>query len=136
MNTRPIATGLFTQRTPPQLIGGRERGTGRTVFPLPSDATRFEPCELPSRGRLWSYTVQRFPPKSPPYAGSAPFEPFALGYVELEGAVIVESRLVDVAFDELRIGMPLELTIVPFRKDNDGAVVTTFAFRPIREHSR
>ena len=65
-----------------------------------------------------------------------PFEPFALGYVELDGVVIVESRLVDVAFDELRIGMPLELAIVPFRTDDKGTVITTFAFRPVREGAR
>jgi uncharacterized OB-fold protein len=133
MTTRPIAPGLFTDGAPAHLIGGRDRATGRHVFPLPDDAAQYEACELPRRGRLWSYTVQRFPPKSPPYAGPTPFEPFALGYVELPNVIIVESRLVDVPFDELRIGMPLELVIVPFRTDDDGTVVTTFAFRPARE---
>lgn len=133
MNIRPIAAGLFTEQAPPHLIGGRDRISGRCVFPMPDDTERYVPCELPNRGRLWSYTVQRFAPKSPPYAGPVPFEPFALGYVELDGALIVESRLVDVAFRDLRIGMELELSIVPFRTDPDGTVVTTFAFRPLRE---
>lgn len=102
---------------------------------MPADTERYVPCELPNRGRLWSYTVQRFAPKSPPYAGPVPFEPFALGYVELDAALIVESRLVDVAFRDLRIGMELELSIVPFRTERDGTVVTTFAFRPLRERA-
>lgn len=136
MTTRPIAIGLFTAGASPHLIGGRDRSTGRCVFPLPDDAARYEACELPNRGRLWSYTVQRFAPKSPPYAGPVPFEPFAVGYVELEGALIVESRLADVVFEELRIGMPLELAIVPFRIEPDGTRVTTFAFRPVREIAR
>ncbi len=100
---------------------------------MPADMERYVACELPNRGQLWSYTVQRFAPKSPPYAGPVPFEPFALGYVELAGALIVESRLIDVAFEDLRIGMPLELAVVPFRTDPDGTLVTTFAFRPLRE---
>ncbi|MDY0067157.1 MAG: OB-fold domain-containing protein [Steroidobacteraceae bacterium] len=130
MKARPIAEGLFREGPPPCLIGGRDRQSGRIVFPPPGDAERYDPCELPNRGRLWSYTVQRFAPKSPPYEGPAEFKPFAVGYVELEGAVIVESRLADVDFDALRIGMPMELTIAPFRTDPDGVTVTTFAFRP------
>jgi uncharacterized protein len=121
---RPIADGLWTDTQPPALIGGRHRPSGRIVFPCPANDEAFEPVALKREGTLWSYTVQRFPPKSPPYAGPEPFEPFALGYVELPGEVIVESRLVDVAFDELRIDLPMELAIVPFGERS------TFAFRP------
>jgi hypothetical protein len=133
MAARPIATGLFSADAAPCLIGGRHRETGRIVFPLPPRAAPYEPFPLPRSGRLWSYTIQRFAPKSPPYAGPEPFEPFAVGYVDLEGVVIIESRLAEVSFDALRIGMPLELAIVPFRKDADGSTVTTFAFRPVPE---
>jgi len=103
------------------------------VFPLPPDTESFDPVELPSRGTLWSYTVQRFPPKSPPYCGKEPFEPFALGYVELPGALIVESRLADVSFDALRLGLPMELTTTALRTDADGHVVLTYAFRPAQD---
>ena len=34
---------------------------------------------------------------------------------------------------ELRIGMPMELTVVPFTTDEDGTEVLTFAFRPVEE---
>lgn len=102
------------------------------MFPLPADRESFEPCVLPQAGRLWSYTVQRFAPKSPPYAGAQPFEPFAVGYVELPGTVIVESRLTGVAFEDLRVGMPVELTVVPLRNDPDGTTVVTYAFQPSR----
>jgi len=96
----------------------------------------FEPVELSPRGALWSYTVQRFRPKSPPYAGAddeRSFRPFALGYVELPGEVIVEARLQTDDFAALRIGQPMELVLVPFRQDADGADVLTFAFRPAAE---
>jgi uncharacterized OB-fold protein len=129
-SSRPIARGVYTDDER-HLIGGRHRASGQIVFPLPTDDEQYEPVALPARGQLWSYTVQRFPPKSPPYAGAEPFEPFAVGYVELPGALIVESRLTGVAFDSLRVGMPMELAIVPFRQDPDGDTVTTFAFRPV-----
>jgi uncharacterized OB-fold protein len=113
----PIAAGLW-QDEPPALIGGRDRATGRIVFPCPADE-RFEPMPLPRRGTIWSWTVQRFPPKSPPYAGPEPFEPFALGYVELPGTVIVEARFHGIGFDELRTGLAVELVIVPLTDGTD-----------------
>jgi uncharacterized OB-fold protein len=100
------------------------------VFPLPEDGASYEPVELPARGRLWSYTVQRFAPKSPPYRGEEPFLPFAVGYVELPGALIVESRLTEVEFETLRVGLPMELTTLALRHDPDGTVILTYAFRP------
>jgi uncharacterized OB-fold protein len=130
MAARPIAPNLFAPGPPPRLIGGRHRASGRMVFPLPQDSAGYEPVELPSRGSLWSYTVQRFPPKSPPYGGEQPFQPFAVGYIELQGALIVESRLTEVDFTALRVGLPMELTTAPLRHDSDGTVVLTYAFRP------
>jgi uncharacterized OB-fold protein len=91
---RAIAEGLFTEEAPPRLIGGRERVSGRIVFPCPlGDA--FEPFPLARDGVLWSWTVQRFRPKTPPYAGPDAFAPWIVAYVELPGQVIVETRLVD-----------------------------------------
>ena len=130
MTSQPIAPQLFESAPVPHLIGGRHRQTGRVVFPLDTNDEQFEAVALPSSGTLWSYTVQRFRPKTPPYMGPEQFEPFALGYVELPGAVIVESRLTGVPFDQLRIGMPLTLTIIPLLTKADGTAITTYAFRP------
>jgi uncharacterized protein len=120
----PIAPGLWTDEAQPRLIGGRGPD-GRIRFPMPEgDAgAAFEPVQLSRQGTLWSWTVQRFEPKRPPYAGPSPFEPFMLGYVELPGEVILESRLEGIA--EPRIGMELELKIIPF-----GGNRATFAFGP------
>ncbi|MEM9310767.1 MAG: OB-fold domain-containing protein, partial [Pseudomonadota bacterium] len=54
------------------------------------------------------------------------FQPFLLGYVELPGEVIVESRIVDAALEDLSLNMPVEFCIVPFSNRHD-----TYAFRPI-----
>ena len=132
MGTRPIAEGVWTAEQPPRLIGGRDRQTGRIVFPMPGggEAERFDPVPLSREGTIWSWTVQRFAPKAPPYAGPQPFEPFALAYVELAGEVIVESRLTGFDFDALACGLPVRLTIVPFVEAADGTTITTYAFEP------
>ncbi|MGC6331530.1 Zn-ribbon domain-containing OB-fold protein [Rhizorhabdus sp. FW153] len=123
-----IAEGLFTDEASPRLIGGRNRNSGRIVFPCPPGA-EFEPWPLAREGRLWSFTVQRYRPKSPPYAGPEAFRPWIVGYVELPGEVIVESRVVNIGFDEVQIGMELELTFVPL--DPDAAEpVMIHAFQP------
>lgn len=126
---RAIAEGLFTDETPPRLLGGRERTTGRVVFPCPAGDS-CDPVPLAREGRLWSYTVQRYRPKTPPYAGPEAFAPWIVAYVELPGEVIVEARLVDVAFDAVEIGMPLRLVQVPL--DPDAAEPLAIpAFAPI-----
>jgi uncharacterized OB-fold protein len=88
---------------------------------------------LPRRGRLWAWTSQGFPPPSPPYSGATgdAFVPFGVGYVELADEVKVEARLTEASPDALRVGMDMELTLVPFRTDDDGNEVVTFAFRPV-----
>jgi uncharacterized protein len=127
----PIAADLFApalfaaKGSEPVLLGGRDRATGRIVFPLPADRERFEPVPLPREGRIWSWTVQRFRPKSPPYAGPEDFAPYAIAYVELPGAVIVEARLTGFDHSTLKVGLPCRLVVEPF------AGRASFAFAPL-----
>jgi uncharacterized protein len=133
----PIAPKLFKETADgPRLIGGRCVETGRLVFPLP-DGEGFEPVLLSPHGRLWSWTVQRFLPKSPPYAGTETpqtFRPYVVAYVELPGEIIVQSRLEGVDPDALTdpatltMGQPLALVLVPF--ETTSGTVTRYAFRP------
>ena len=51
---------------------------------------------------MWTWTVQRFPPKAP-YLAPSPYEPFALAYVDL-GPVKVEGRLRGKPIDGWKIG--------------------------------
>lgn len=126
---RPITEGLFTDESPPRLIGGRSRATGRIVFPCPPGA-EFESYPLKREGTLWSYTIQRYRPKSPPYAGPETFKPWPVAYVALEGETIVEARLTDVEFDAISIGMALEMTPIPLDPDaSDSPHIP--AFRPL-----
>ena len=58
------------------------------------------------------------------------FEPYGVGYVELPGEVRVEGRLTEADPARLRIGMAMELVLVP-APGLAGAM--TFAFRPVED---
>lgn len=135
---RPIAEDLFTWPSDePRLIGGKCGECGVVTFPRSSGCPRCgapnpASAELSRRGTLWTFTTQQFEVKEP-YIGTGPngeFEPFALGYVELEENVKVETRLTESDPEKLQIGMDVELVIVPAYKDPDGTQVLTFAFAP------
>jgi uncharacterized OB-fold protein len=135
----PVAEGIFTfPSDAPQLIGSRCEACGIVTFPAQDSCPRCASTEmaeqlLSRRGQLWAWTTQDFPPPAPPYAGpmGKDFVPFGVGYVELPGEVKVETRLTESDPDLLTIGMEMELTLVPFRTDDDGNEVVTFAFRPL-----
>lgn len=126
---RRIAEGLFTDEAQPRLIGGRHRQTGRIVFPCPPGSD-FEPHPLARAGTVWSWTIQRYRPKSPPYAGPEDFHPWPIAYVELPGETIVETRLANVAFDAISIGMPVELTFIPLDPQAADPIMI-HAFQPV-----
>ena len=139
--SRSVADDLFEWPSDePRLRGLRCDDCGFVTFPVidacPScggSAVSLTP--LSRRGTLWTWTRQRFQPKNPPYLGREPadqFEPFGVGFVELaEGRI--EARIAGPFDQELRIGMPMELTVVPFTTDEDGTEVLTYAFRPVPE---
>ena len=113
---RPVGEGLFTWPSDePRLIGGRCTTCGVVTFPAQTSCPRCTSTErraqhlLSRTGTLWTWTVQGFRPKSPPYAGRSEFEPYPVGYVELPGEVKVETLLVDVTPEQLEIGMEMEL---------------------------
>jgi uncharacterized OB-fold protein len=93
---------------------------------------------LPRRGTLWTWTTQEFLPKEPYAGGETPetFTAFGIGLVQLGDVVRVEGRLTESDPARLRIGMDVELVIVPFRRDDDGTEVVTYAFAPVDEGGR
>ena len=88
---------------------------------------------LARRGRLWAWTTQDFPPPSPPYAGPTGqgLRAVRRGLRRAAGEVKVEARLTEADPEALQHGMEMELVLVPFRTDDDGNEVVTFAFRPV-----
>jgi uncharacterized OB-fold protein len=129
-------------RSPVVLVDGRARivagtcGACETVmFPLRErcpacGAAGVSETLLPERGSLWTWTIQGFEPKSPPYVPDGEFTPFAVGYVEFPGYLRVEGRLTENDLARLRIGMPMRVVTY----DHGG--VSTFAFAPDEGEAR
>ena len=135
---RPVAEKLFTgEGAETRLLAGRSRETGRLRFPMPAgaDAEEYEAVELAQEGRLWSYTIQRLRPKTP-FNGDGDeqnFKPYGVGYIELPGQLIVESRLVGNDLESLTIGETMRITTEAYRTDESGEPVLTYAFAAVRE---
>ncbi|WP_339825174.1 OB-fold domain-containing protein [uncultured Parasphingorhabdus sp.] len=135
MSAQPIADNLFTEDMN-ALIGARNKETGQIFFPLPlNPADNIEPIALATRGTVWTYTVQRFPPK-PPYIGPTDpekFKPYVVAYVSLPGQTMVESRLTGVEPDDVKIGMEVEFTVIPLDPDAPSdEQLLIHAFKPVQ----
>ncbi|MGC0405547.1 putative OB-fold protein [Streptomyces sp. SAI-126] len=94
-----------------RLRGSRCADCAVAVYPAEPACPRCggpaEPVTLSGTGTLWTWTVQRYAPKSPPYVPPpAGFTPFGVGYVELQEGVRVLARL-DLDPEDLEIGMPV-----------------------------
>ena len=129
-----VESTLFESLDPPALKGSRCAACATVAFPVQAGCAKcagsdLVPVVLPHRGELWTWTIQSFEPKSPYRPPAAGFAPYGVGYVDL-GEVIVEGRLVGDPGD-FRMGMPMELTVLPLWDDDAGESVVTYAFAPI-----
>ncbi len=98
----PVAENLYRQLADKAVVlGCRCRACGETFFP--ADLTSCSACSggemeritLGSEGRLWTWTIQNFMPKSPYRSDLGPeqFRPYGVGYVEFPAGVMVEGRV-------------------------------------------
>lgn len=134
----PIAPGLFTWPcAQPQLLGSRCAGCGIVTFPQTGCCPKcgleaMAETALATEGTLWTWTSQSFRPKPPYNAGDTEetFKTYFVGYVELPGQVMVESRLLVDDETQLKIGMPMALEIVKYRQDGEHEIMI-YAFRPL-----
>jgi len=134
-----VADGIFEIRDgKPVLLGTRCTNCDNHMFPRQKGCPRClfneqEDVELATSGTLWTWTVQAFPPKAPPYLGPVgdDFTPYGVGYVELPGQLRVEGRLTIADPEQLKIGMPMELVLDPLSLDEDGNQIVTYAFAPV-----
>jgi uncharacterized OB-fold protein len=136
----PFAEGLFTwPADEPQLIGSRCPECSVTTFPSQSScpgcaSDSMGEVLLERRGTLWTFTTQEFRPKEPykgPEDPDADWQRYGVGYIDLGDSVRVESRLTESDPGGLRIGMEMELRIVPFGTDDEGNELINFAFAPV-----
>ena len=113
-----------------RIVAGKNRTNGQIVFPYPTGEGEgaYERIELPQSGTLWTYTIQRIPPKKPYVGVTNPddYEPYGVGYVRLGDEIMIEGRLVADP-ESLRIGMPMDCVAISLAKA-DGGEMTTYAF--------
>ncbi|EHB45003.1 protein of unknown function DUF35 [Mycolicibacterium rhodesiae JS60] len=122
----------------PHLIGGKCPQCGTYVFPPRANNCPNPACDsdvldavaLSRRGRVWSYTENRYAPP-PPYPSPDPFEPFAVAAVELadEGLIVLGKVVEGTLAADLKVGMEVELTTMPLYTDDDGVERLTYAWR-------
>ncbi len=135
----PIAEGLFTwPAVKPALLASRCQQCGIASFPAAQSCMACSGQdvaveELPGRGTLWTWTVQRFMPKAPYHSNenAATFKPYGVGYVELPGGVRVEGRLTENDPQKLHIGMEMDVIFAPYRTEDNGDEVINFFFQPV-----
>ena len=141
MTQRPIHDGLFSWPSDnPELLGSCCRHCGEYAFPAQNSCRACSSEDthvvgMGRKGRLWTWTIQSFMPKTPYWTDETPetFQPFGVGYVELENGLRVEARLRENTTDSLQIGQAMALEIVPVRTDEAGEQLMTFQFRVAEE---
>jgi len=142
--SRAIDAQLFTWPDPnPALLGSRCNACGFHAFPPAASCTLCgavdpEIVQLPRRGTLWAWTIQRFMPKEPyrSFETRETFRQYGVGYIELPGALRVESRLTENDPAKLRIGQEMELALYVHRIEADGTEVMNYAFKPVGVETR
>jgi uncharacterized protein len=120
------------------LIGSKCPRCATYVFPprennCPNPACESDTLEavaLSTRGTLWSYTENRYPPPAP-YRAPDPFEPFAIAAVELavEGIIVLGKVVEGTLAADLKVGMEMELTTMPLFTSDDGVERMVYAWR-------
>jgi uncharacterized OB-fold protein len=139
-NQLPAIDGWFATDDAglPHLIAGKCSQCGTFVFPprannCPNPACtgdELEQVPLSRRGKVWSYTENRYPPPAP-YPASDAFEPFAIAAVELadEGIIVLGKVVEGTLAADLKVGMEMELATMTLFTDSDGVERLVHAWR-------
>ena len=138
-NEIPIREGVFVfpehEEGTPHLVGGKCEACGDICFPkriLCNECESEEPLEevlIGEKGVLNTYTVVRL--------GYPNFDlPYIMAIVTLPESddLQVVAQLQDCEPEEVRIGMPLEITIGKIKTDfSTGKDVIAYKYRPVRD---
>ncbi len=98
---------------------------GPATFCQGCTSANLDPVELGRRGELYSYTVVRVPPQGWP--GGVPY---VLGQIDLPEGPQVLAEVIDCPEADLKIGMPVELALVPVEAPNGGQAKVVYKWRP------
>ena len=120
------------QRQNYQLVGEMCGNCGAKLFP-PRDVCpechqpAHEPYTFSGRGEVYSHSTVHSAPE-----GYGEFAPYAVALVKLEEGPLVTAQLTDIAPEDVRIGLPVEMVTRKIREfGEDGIVVYGYKFRPV-----
>jgi len=136
----PAIEGWFRMdEAEPRLLGVRCRACRTCYFPKeafcrnPScGGAELEEVPLSRRGRLWSWTDNRYAPP-PPFVAKEPFEPYTVAAVELEAEkmVVLGQVVAGVDATRFRVGQEMELVLDTLFEDEARQYVV-WKWRPVR----
>ncbi|MBM3119556.1 MAG: DNA-binding protein [Chloroflexi bacterium] len=140
----PVKEGLWTTPSSPneqpQLIGSRCIQCGELYFPRKMDGRcvycqqeNLEDIKLSRRGRIHSFSVVMQQPGGGYYRGPVPY---AYGCVDLPEGIRIVSLLTESVPEKLEVGMDAEMIVEKLCDDDEGNVVATFKFRPVKSDPR
>ena len=98
---------------------------GPATFCQACTSSDLETVELGKQGVLYSYTVVRVPPQGWP--GQIPY---FLGQIELREGPQVLAEVIDCLEADLKIGMPVELALVPVKAPERDTERVVYKWRP------
>lgn len=118
----------------PHLIGGKCQKCGARFFPTWYEVHRpdcserkVEPLHLSGIGVLKSYTICYYPP--PPPCIAKP--PYAIGLVQFPEGLEVAGMVTRCRFEDLKIGMRMQVVYEELFNDSEGAVHLTWMYEPV-----
>ncbi len=132
----PVAEGLFAETADgPRLLGSKCTTCETPYFPKAAIChnpnctdSKLEDAQFGPSGTLWSFTVQYYPPP-PPAKYDEPFEPYALGLIDLPEGLRVLSKVTADDIEAIEVGGAVQLVIEKLHTNPDGNEVVTFKFR-------
>ena len=135
-----VMEGLWTTPSSPgeesQLIGSKCRSCGELFFPkkekgfcLHCQRRDLEDVKLSRRGKINSFTVVMQKPGGGFYFGPVPY---AYGGVHLPEGLQLYTLFTQCEFDELKVGMDVEMVIEKLYEDEGGNEVVTYKFKPVK----
>ena len=135
----PAIEGWFTTGEAPALLGSRCTTCGSYFFPREEMLCRNPACtgreletvELSRRGRIWSFTDNRYQPPAP-YVSADPFVPYVIVAVELaaERMVVLGQLVPGIDVTTLHAGDEVELVLGRLYEDDDHEYVV-WKWQPI-----
>jgi len=89
-------------------------------------STEFEWIELPKAGKLLTYTIIHVAPIQ-----FQNMVPYAVGIIQLENGVKIPGMIKEVAFDKIKIGMPLKIEFEETSQTQQWPQWPRYYFKPV-----